>query len=232
MSGSMSRLIYVDDSGDPRFGWIVYGWVECTPAEWRLALREWLELRKRLWRDYGIPPGQELHTTHYAQGRGKISKQFPEKYVHDGEKYWKDFGRDVAAECLQVLESCSSIRIGAVARKTTATGSEYEEQKAEVYMKLINRWNDEHALDDSFVFVSMDGDGSAQTYFKAHRALPLDTRHVIEDPMFHDSKRSQWTQMADLVAYSAYMHVDRHARNKFAWDWYRDYLSDTPPEMI
>lgn len=82
------------------------------------------------------------------------------------------------------------------------------------------------------MFVSMDGDGSAQSYFKAHRSLPLDTRHVIEDPMFHDSERSQWTQMADLVAYAAYMHVDQLPRNKFAWGWYQDFLSESPPELI
>ncbi|WP_284750991.1 hypothetical protein [Arthrobacter sp. efr-133-R2A-120] len=129
MSGSMSRLIYVDDSGDPKFGWIVYGWVECAPAEWRHALREWLELRKRLWRDYGVPPGQELHDTQYAQGRGKISKLCPERYIHEGVMYWKDLGRNVAAECLEVLKACPSIRIGAVARKTTAKGSDYEAER-------------------------------------------------------------------------------------------------------
>lgn len=195
-------------------------------------LREWLELRKRLWRDFGIPPAQELHTTQYAQGRGKVSTSPPTQYIHGDTVYWKDLGRDVAVECLKVLEQCPSLGVGAVARQTSATGREYEKEKADVYTKLVNRWNGEHAADDTYVFVSMDGDGSARTYREAHRSLALDTRHVIEDPMFHDSKRSQWTQMADLVAYSAYKNLDRHHASEFAWDWYSQYLSQQPPELI
>ncbi|CAM3744197.1 DUF3800 domain-containing protein [Micrococcus flavus] len=52
---------------------------------------------------------------------------------------------------------------------------------------------------------------------------------LIEDPVFHDSRRSQLVQMADLVAYTAFCHLNRHAGNVYAWNWYADHLaaSDT-----
>lgn len=70
----------------------------------------------------------------------------------------------------------------------------------------------------------MDGNGDDPTYFNAQRSLALDTRHIIEDPMMHDSVRSQWVQMADLVAYSVYTHLNHHPGNEFGWSWYEDCL--------
>lgn len=230
VAGSLSRLIYVDDSGDPKRGWIVYAWVEASPAGWRLALREWLELRKELWRDYSIPPAIELHTTNYANGRDRISKEPPSRFVHSGIVHWKDLGREVAERCLEVLRDCAHITVGAVWEHTSLRGSDYAIERGRVYSELVQRWDREHRRSGDFVFVGMDGDGSDPAYFEAHRALALDTRHVIEDPMFHDSKRSQWTQMADLVAYTAHAHVHRHDRNEFAWNWYANFLAAKDPE--
>ncbi|MFD8740768.1 DUF3800 domain-containing protein [Streptomyces sp. NPDC059618] len=81
-----------------------------------------------------------------------------------------------------------------------------------------------HRAEGSYVLVGMDGNGDDPIYREAHRALALDTRHVIEDPMFHDSKQSQLMQMADLVAYTVFCHLNRHKGNEFAWGWYEQYL--------
>jgi hypothetical protein len=42
---------------------------------------------------------------------------------------------------------------------------------------------------------------------------------VVEDPVPHDSRVSQWTQIADLVAYCANLTLDRYAGNEFGWHW-------------
>lgn len=225
MSETLNRLIYADDSGDPRFGWAIYGWVECSPAGWRIVLREWLELRKRLWVSHQVPPSQELHATDYVNGRGRIS-------TDETVTFWKDLGRQVAVECLTVLRECEHIKVGAVYRRTEKTGGAYYGERSDLYLRLVERWDAEQAANNSFAMVSMDGDGSDPSYFDAHRALKLDSRHIIEDPMFHDSKRSQWTQMADLVAFVAYAHLDRHAKNEFAWTWYEDFLSSSDPSGV
>lgn len=70
---TISRMLYIDDSGAERDGLIVYGWIECRPERWRHALRTILQMRKGLYRDYLVPPARELHATEFINGRGRIS---------------------------------------------------------------------------------------------------------------------------------------------------------------
>lgn len=98
-------MIYIDDSGHPQTGDVTYGWIAFDPNSWSEVLGCWLECRKLLWREFRIPVTAEMHTTGYVNGRGKISKKPPEKYIHDGQTYWKDLGQDVARTCLATLSS-------------------------------------------------------------------------------------------------------------------------------
>ncbi|MEU1713548.1 DUF3800 domain-containing protein [Micrococcus luteus] len=217
---TISRMLYIDDSGAERDGLIVYGWIECRPERWRHALRTILQLRKGLYRDHLVPPARELHATEFINGRGRISTRDD---VEDKTE-WKTLGRDVARACLEMLAGCEDIRIGAVYRQTTAKGSDFHKEKGRVYQELLEMLDAQHRAEDSYVLVGMDGNGDDPIYREAHRALALDTRHVIEDPMFHDSKQSQLMQMADLVAYTVFCHLNRHKGNEFAWGWYEQYL--------
>ncbi|NQX35943.1 DUF3800 domain-containing protein [Herbiconiux sp. VKM Ac-2851] len=176
---TVSRLLYVDDSGSVTSGLIVYGWVECGPARWRHALRGILELRKRLYRAHSVPPSTELHATKFVNGRARISTAI------DDAVEWKTLGRAVALDCLTALAEHEHLR--------------------------------------------MDGNGTDSSYTEAHRELELDTRHIIEDPTFYDSRRSQFVQMADLVAYSAFASLNRHEGNRFAWEWYAEHLASADP---
>jgi hypothetical protein len=221
--GEMTRLIYVDDSGYEDQGWIVYGWVEVSPEGWRKGLRSWLDLRKRLFNDYTIHVSTELHATKFIQGRGEITSAPPARFRDPaGTVLWKDLGREVAQECLAVIRDCPEIQVGAVHRHTTARRRPFFDEKHRVYEGLVQRFDDELRAVDSYGFITMDGEDPR--YRDAHRALTLDERHVIEDPAYHDSKNSQWTQMADLVAYAAYMCLNQHAGNEFGWTWFDDYL--------
>ncbi|MEI5005420.1 DUF3800 domain-containing protein, partial [Micrococcus yunnanensis] len=215
------RMLYIDDSGAERDGLIVYGWIECRPDRWRHVLGTILQMRKDLYRDYLVPPARELHATDFANGRGRISTLAGV----DDKTEWKTLGREVARVCLETLAGCEDVRIGAVYRRTTATGKDYHREKGETYLALLEMLDAQHRAEDSYVLVSMDGNGDDPIYRDAHRALPLATRHVIEDPMFHDSKQSQLMQMADLVAYTAFCHLNRHRGNEFAWSWYEQYLA-------
>jgi hypothetical protein len=217
-------MIYVDDSGAERGGLIIYGWVEVRPADWRIGLRSWLELRKMLFTLYGIHVSQELHATDYVNGRGKVSSNPPDR-LRDavGTILWKDLGREVAEHCLATLRDCNEIKVGSVFRRTSRRGAQYATDKYELYRDFLNELDRELAVTDSFGFVTMDGDDPH--YRAAHRSLKLDTRRVIEDPAFHDSRHSQWTQMADLVAYVANIHLNRHEGNEFGWSWYEKYLA-------
>lgn len=66
----------------------------------------------------------------------------------------------------------------------------------------------------------MDGDGTDPAYRAAHRELKLATRSLIEDPLFQNSQHSQWVQMADIVACTAYMRLARIRAKAHTWGWY------------
>ncbi|GMA36842.1 DUF3800 domain-containing protein [Demequina litorisediminis] len=178
-----------------------------------------MSLRKEFYRDHQVPPSAELHATKYVNGRTSITTAFS-----DDLEERKALGRAIAERCLETLASQPAISTGAVYRRTEAKGRDYHRERGDVYRNLVHRWDAEHRAADTYALVSMDGDGSDATYLNAHRSLPLDTRHVIEDPMMHDSKSSQWVQMADLVAYSVFTHLNRHPNNEFGWDWYERYI--------
>ncbi|WP_440671840.1 DUF3800 domain-containing protein [Clavibacter nebraskensis] len=223
----LDRLIYVDDSGRPQSGHVVYGWIEFTPDHWSSVLRSWLELRKKLWREAGVPVTQELHTVEYVNGRGRISRRFPDKHRHAGVEFWKDFGREVAEECLETLRCAEGLRVGAVHRQ--GRPQDFAQTKQEAYSALVSQLEQELARSDSLAMIFMDGDGSDSSYRSTHRSLKLDQRRVIEDAIHLDSRHSQLEQMADLVAWSANASLDRHPSNEFAWHWYDTYLAERDP---
>jgi hypothetical protein len=224
---SLNRMIYVDDSGHPQSGLVIYGWIEFTPDRWPTALSSWLQTRKRLWREHNIPVTQELHTTEYVNGRGRISTKMPDRHIHDGVEYWKDFGREVAVECLETLQSTEGLRLGAVYRR--GHPDDIAQTRQQAYAALVDRFEHELSESNSLALVFMDGDGSDTSYRSTHRKLELRQRHVIEDAIHLDSRSSQLVQMADLVAWSANACIDQHSKNEFAWDWYEKYLSVRDP---
>jgi hypothetical protein len=226
--GQLSRMLYVDDSGSPAHGGlIVYGWVEVQPAFWARGLRHWLETRKQIVGEYAVPVAEELHATQFVNGRGRVSTAPPERFVSDGVVRWKDLGRDLALRCLASLRDCEYIRLGAVYTHEPAGGSTYAAAKYQAYADLVAQLDQEFRDAETFGYITMDGDDPH--YRAAHRALKLESRHLLEDPAAHDSKVSQWTQIADLVAYTANMHLNRYNGNSFGWTWYEDYLAPRDP---
>jgi hypothetical protein len=231
--GELARLLYLDDSGSALHGGlVVYGWVEVHPSDWTTVLGRWLDLRRSLARDYGIPQSQELHATDFVRGRGRIARRPPTRFIgrNDlGEQVvlWKDLGREVAERCLIALRDAAELRVGAVYRWEPATTKAWGRAKYATYGDLIRELDAELRRSGHFAVVAMDG--SDPHYRAVHRALPLTHRRIIEDPMMHDSRESHWTQMADLVAYTANITLNRHHGTAFGWDWYADFLAPRDP---
>jgi hypothetical protein len=215
--GPPVRLFYLDDSGAHQTGFIVYSWLECAVQEWRRGLRCWLDLRKDLYADYRIPPAYELHASTFVNGRCAPSTD-PE---------WnrsKQNRGTVMRRALRTIGECRYLNVGTVYRRTSAGGRDYAAERDGVYHELVRLLDARLAADREFGMVFVDGDGSAASYYKAHRSLKLEHRHLLEDPLFQPSHRSQWVQMADLIAYTAYQHLARIPEKSFAWDWYDTYL--------
>ena len=228
MPRSLNRLIYMDDSGDPRTGLAVFGWIELAPWDWADVLGTWLAHRKRMDQKYSVPVSKELHMTQFVLGRGRIAKQIPDAFVSDdGQSEWKKLGEQVAVEGLDTIRSCHGIRVGSVFRRgepdklhTTKHGL-YADWLAELESEL--KTNDESAI------VFMDGDGTEKAFRRAHRDLPRQSRRVIEDPIFLDSKSSQLIQMADHVAWSANSFLMQVPKHSFAHGWYSELLAQRDP---
>jgi hypothetical protein len=211
------RLFYVDDSGSTDTGYIVYSWIETTPYGWRTGLRNWLDLRKDLYAGYKIPPPFELHATKFVAGR-----QYPS--TEPGFNRSKRSRREVMEKALATICASGDLRVGTVYRQTTAHGTAYHLQRQDLYAKLIAHLDTRLTAAGEFGMIFMDGNGSDTGYYNAHRDLKLASRSIIEDPLFQHSHRSQWVQMADLVAWTAYQGLLRHAGKAFAWNWYDKHL--------
>ncbi|QGK71418.1 DUF3800 domain-containing protein [Allosaccharopolyspora coralli] len=211
-----TRLFYVDDSGSEQTGIAVYGWVELAVPDWNGVLRGWLDFRHELYSTLGIPADYELHATKFVGGRGR-----PTGTAWDEVKSHRAV---VMGQALRVLAWLPGLSVGAVYRPTPP-GTKYYLSKAHAYAELIRRLDARLGADHEHGLLIMDGDGTDPTYRLAHRELKLDTRQLIEDPLFEGSHHSQWVQMADLVAYTAYMHLARIPTKERTWGWWRDFLA-------
>lgn len=223
---NLDRLIYIDDSGDPKTGTAVYGWIEFSPDYWSDVLGQWIKHRKRLWGQYSIPVTKELHMTEYVLGRGRIAQgRLPEEFTDDnGETLWKNLGGKVANECLETIKCIEGLRVGAVYRQASDS-SLLNEARSSLYKCLLERFEDELAQTESLAMVFMDGNGTDLVYRNAHRRLPRSSRRIIEDPIYTDSRHSQLTQMADHVAWCANAAIAQVPKHAFAHGWYEQYLS-------
>lgn len=212
------RLFYMDDSGSPNDGHIVYAWIEVTPGCWAPGLRHWLDLRHRLYASYQVPADAELHATQLIGGRGTPA-------TGGDFNSSKARRRQLVEEALTAIGENAHIKIGLVHRHTQARGRDYAQEREEVYGALVDHLDRRLQAVDEYGAIVMDGDGSDPSYLSRHRTLPLASRRLIEDPFFQNSHVSQWVQMADLVAWTGYQSINHHDGKTFAWDWYSDYLS-------
>lgn len=209
-----TRLFYVDDSGAERSGLATYSWIELTLEQWSPALCQVLDWRDALSEAHGIPKGRELHAVEFANGRGNPS-------VHGDE--WnrrKSLRRQVMDENFARFAGWDWLRGGTVYARTRLTRDAFAKERARVYRELVTMLDARLTANQEWGILVMDGDGTDASYPSAHRGLAVRRRSLIEDPFFQHSARSQWVQIADLVAYAGYQSVAQLPHKKFTWHWY------------
>lgn len=207
------RLFYVDDSGAEVTGFATFSWIEFLVDEWKPGLRQVLNWRKELMTSYQIPTLYELHATKFANGRGNPSL--------DEEWNRKKSNRSIVMdECVEFLADRPWVGMGTVYSQTTLRRVPFAKERARVYQELVKLIDARLFAAGEIGILIMDGDGTDDSYISAHRSLTLQTRSLIEDPIFQHSHRSQWVQLADITAYSAYQHLLQHDSKRFAWPWY------------
>jgi Protein of unknown function (DUF3800) len=75
-------------------------------------------------------------------------------------------------------------------------------------------------------------DGSSADYVRMFRSLNLSGRQLLMEPSFQKSDESQWIQIADIVAYTAYQSVARRPGKEFCWTWYEDCIDPDGPREV
>jgi hypothetical protein len=210
-----TKIFYLDDSGTVDTGFIVYGWLEMDIVQWTQGLRCWLDFRKKLYGDVGIPADFEIHSTAFINGRDRPS--------HDAQWNRSKAKRRLAAqEALRVAAAMPGTWFGATYRSTAKKGPAYGEERTAVYEATLCHLDQRLAEDDDHGIIVMDGDGSDPTYQREHRKLKLATRRIVEDPWFAGSDTNQPVQVADLLADTAYQTVLRHPGKQFMWEWWTE----------
>ncbi|WP_328484844.1 DUF3800 domain-containing protein (plasmid) [Streptomyces sp. NBC_00377] len=212
-----AKIFYIDDSGAVETGYVVYGWAAIDLEHWSAAMRCWLDFRKKLYADTGVPADFELHATKFLQGRGSPSTDPQWNRVKSNR------GR-VLQNALSAVATMPGTRVGAVWRQTTKTGSDYHAERSAVYERLLLGLDRTLGVDGDHGIIVMDGDGTDGSYQRGHRKLKLATRHIVEDPWFIGSHGSQPVQIADLLAYTAYQSVLQHPGKRFMWNWWNNLL--------
>lgn len=136
----------------------------------------------------------------------------------------KETRRRVMEQALATIGAAPELRVGTVFRLTAARGRAFHRERTRVYDRLVASLDARLGAAGEHGLIFMDGNGTDVSYYAAHRALKLAHRNVIEDPLFQAAHRSQWVQMADIVAYSAYQSLLRHPGKEFAWGWYGQHV--------
>ncbi|MFB9239650.1 DUF3800 domain-containing protein [Plantactinospora siamensis] len=208
-------LYYVDDSGSEASGYVTYSWVRVDPAHWAEAEQQWLAFRAATFRRHGIATSARLHATDLAGGRGHRS----------AELIWKRAdGLEIIHDGLRAISALRGVAIGTVFRRTAARGRDFHRHKQEVYRCMVDRLNSDLGTRGGFGLIVMDGDGGDPSYVRTHRALTPASRRLIEDPYFRHASVSQWVQIADLAAWSAYHSLRPAGRRTRTSYWYADML--------
>lgn len=205
-------VFYIDDSGSETAGYTTFTWVRVDPAHWAAATEEWLDFRAATHHRHGIPASARLHATDLAGGRGKPTHEYDWPPVKTG--------LEIIHNGLTAIAGLPGLTVGTVYRHTIARGRAFEHDKQDLYRRMIAALNTDLHTDGAFGTVVMDGDGTNTGYTRGHRSLPRDERRLIEDPFFRHASVSQWVQIADLAAWSAYRSLRPTGRRNRTTSWY------------
>ncbi|MCJ1709531.1 DUF3800 domain-containing protein [Microbacterium sp. VKM Ac-2923] len=213
------HLCYIDDSGHPQTG-ITLTALLIGEDHWNQVLSAWLDGRREIHREFGVPKTAELHAVKLYKGRGEFCE------TAEQEAKFSSIARAAAGRVmLSHISKNSSFTVVSVGAKSRSTD--------ELYARFIAFLEDWAETRDTRLLVFYDGqtgvdeDGertaeersdlwerairAAAPYRAVHRNLDLSSRRVIEDVVMQDSKYSQLIQAVDLIAYGAYhKHLQNH----------------------
>lgn len=196
------HLIYIDDSRDEQL--CVFSALAIPVDQWRAALQQIREFRRRLRREHGIYVYKELHAWKFVSGRGRPSDRTVTKSQRCS--IFREV-LDLTAELpgVRLFNACFPAKqdtraferlVNRINRTLQAWGSYglliSDEGKEPVYRRLVRRMAVFNPIPSRF--------GVWRDTGEVTRNIPID--RIVEDLVFKRSDQSYFIQFADFVAYS------------------------------
>lgn len=204
-------IVYLDDSYSADHTKVYLSALIIPVATWLESLKQIQALRSQLRNDYGVYVRKEIHCRDFVAGRGKIGTRTVPKRLR------RTIYREQILPCIVGLPGARLMNATAP-RKKADIAFEWLCNRIERTMKswgchailfcdegkeahhtAIKRRMGVHNQIPSMYGEWLDGSG-------ATKSIPIE--RIVEDPIFLDSSRSLFVQMADCCVY-AFMCWDR-----------------------
>jgi hypothetical protein len=201
------RLFYVDDSGNEKV--TTFSAVSVPVEAWTAALDVWLGWRRHLRAVHGIDVRSRLHAADWLAGRGRPSDDPGAAINRSKPIRWQEF-----VSALDAIAAMPGVEV--------MTSFAPDDRHKPPYRALMD-WIDlrlREANDHGMVVL----DGESGELRTMHRELDIATRRIVEDPWTRDAGESQWPQVADFVAHTAFQAIVRAPGRAFMWEWYEQRL--------
>ncbi|MBH0053188.1 DUF3800 domain-containing protein [Salinibacterium sp. SWN139] len=202
-------IAYIDDSGDEKYA--VYTALLIPIEKWTSTLHEWLKFRRNVFETFTVPADGEIHATELLSGKGNPAPTLSYGINRDMGKRKKLLNLAVAA-----VGSLEHVR---VLSRVVPNG-----KPDDCYRSLLKDMESRLTAEDSWAILVVDGNGTDGSHKKAHRALKIANRRIVEDPWHQDSKLSQLVQMADIVSFTIFQAHKLNQTRRFMWGWMPDFI--------
>lgn len=191
------HLLYIDDSFEKPYQ--VYSAIAVPVSSWRSSFDAVKQWRQELKRKYGILVHKELHATVFVSGRGSLGPRIVTKYERS----------QIFRSAFELLNSMPEVRVFNSCRTSNPDWA---------FERLITRVHKTMVTWDSHAFLICD-EGKEVEFTKLIRRMGVfnpvpvyvgpgvterqnvATTRIIEDPIFKQSDKSYFVQLADFVAY-------------------------------
>lgn len=210
---SDTYVLYTDDSGDGA-GDVFFSGLLIPIDQWTESLRRWLKFRRWMHKQHQVSARYELHAYQWIPAKDVPVPGDPTAPVNTT----KGIRQQVAENGLKTISKLPGLGVITVRHPSPV--------KADAYETLLNAVDDALRKQDAWALLVVDGDPkNPDPHVRdAHRKLDIERRRIIEDGWHQDASMSQFIQMADLVAHSAFQAHDRAPGRQFMWDWYKKHI--------
>ncbi len=187
--------------------------VGVAAADSATVLSEWRAERRRWFATHGVPADFELHARDFLAGRGRPGGGNPLK----AERY------RMAQSALELLGTQPGLTITTT---WTVHPAGWRAAKGAAYRGLLRSLDGQLGRSGEHGALVVDGDGSDALYEEMHAQVrPARLLHPATQVPAHVS---DWLQMADLVAYTAFQAIVRQEGRRALWGWYSRYFPKAP----